>query len=103
MAMKKSTEATTETQTVTKSGRFDAGDWERFVKWATSRGTSEWDELRYLIRNRLSGHCVVLTGFKPESLIELEEYADELGIDTEQAVRMVLINFLTERRKAKKR
>ena len=101
--VKKTEEATTETQTVTKAGRFNAGDWERFIKWAEKRGTTEWDELRYLIRNRLSGHCVVLTGLKPEALAELEEYADENTIDVEQAVKMVLINFLSERRKAGKK
>jgi hypothetical protein len=101
--MKKTAEVTTETQTITRSGRFDAGDWERFAKWCTDRRTTEWDELRYLIRHRLSGHCVVLTGLKPELLMELGDYADENGIDAEQAVKMILVNVLNERRRGKKK
>src|SRR5262245_5179810 len=87
---------------VTRTARFWAGDMELLAKMAAREGKSEWDEVRYLIRERVSGRCIILSKMKPEFLGELHEFADEHGVDLEDGVKMILSNFVRDRRDARK-
>ena len=44
----------------------------------------------------------MLSGLKLEAFSALEEFADENAVDLNQAVRLIVIKFVNDRRKAKK-
>jgi hypothetical protein len=87
--------------TISRTGRFDVKEWKAFIKWCEQHDKHEWNELRQIVRERVSGRCVLLSGVKTDTLAELRGYADDLGVDSETAVQMIVVTFLAERRKKK--
>src|SRR5258708_1830458 len=79
--------------------RWYNDEWEEFLKLCEKREVKPTDQIRRLVRDLLADRYITLSSLKPEAFVELQKYADDLGVVTQTAAERIITDFLVERRR----